>query len=216
MPDTMDGWLDEATPDEARIRICLNRRLYRELRDQLRAATAELEHYQASRKEATTLDAAVSDDTIRAAAQRAMDANKALEEAEDRELVFQCLPRRRRKQIEAEHPPTEEQKKSAPPNSMLRWNEDTFWPAMVAESCVSPGISVEQSERLREALPDDKWAEITATVYSVNYGGTDVPKSVRSIADQLNSVLSSTTAPPEESPSPSSAAAARKKANHTG
>jgi hypothetical protein len=216
MPDTMDGWLDEATPDEARIRICLNRRLYRELRDELKTATAELERYQAARKESTTLDAAVSDDTIRAAAQRAMDANKALQEAEDRELVFRCLPRRRRKEIEAEHPPTEAQKKSAPPNSMLRWNEDTFWPAMVAESCVSPGMSVEQAERLREALPDDKWAEVTATVYSVNYGGTDVPKSVRSIADQLNSVLSSTTAPPEESPSRSSVAASRNKANHTG
>jgi hypothetical protein len=216
MPDTMDGWLDEATPDEARIRICLNRRLYRELRDELKAATAELERYQSSRKEATTLDAAVSDDTIRAAARRAMDANKALEEAEDRELVFRCVPRRRRKQIEAEHPPTEAQRKSAPPNSMLRWDQDTFWPAMVAESCVSPGMSVEQAERLRETLPDDKWDELTATVYEVNYGGTDVPKSVRSIAAQLSSALSSTTAHPEESPSPSSAAGPRKKASRTG
>src|SRR5690606_6144443 len=141
---------------------------------------AELERLQERTKTARTLDEAVADDQVRAAARRVLDAQQALAEAENLELVFRCIPWRQWRELVDQHPPSEQDTKEAP-HLRPEFNADTFWPAAMAASCVSPGMTVAEAEQLREVLPRDKWWEIVGVVSKVNVGGTDVPKSVSSI-----------------------------------
>lgn len=215
MGDTFAAWQQEASADETTVRVCLNRRLYREFTD----AAADLEAYRVvtvpeQRKAPTTLDepppAEVTDEQLEAMLRRVADLEERVREAE-RPFVFACLPRRRWKELADKHPPTEADKARDKDADVC---DDTFWPAATAACCTSPGLTVEEARWLRDGdesgtwpgLPTEKWWEIVAAIRQVNVGGSELPKSVSSIVARLRSGLSSTTAAPEESPYPSSAA----------
>jgi hypothetical protein len=198
MGDEFAVWQKEATADEATVRVCLNRAVYREFLD----ATAELEAYrpaQTPEGQQRTLDgpADVDDATLTAMVQRVVDAEQAVRDA-SRPLVFRQGPYREWRALVEKHPPQ---------NGQADVDEDTFWPEAVARYCVEPGLTVEQARWLRDGdddwpgLPFERWNEICDTVRQLHAQGSDVPKSVLSTVGPLRRALSSTMRLPGESPS---------------
>lgn len=74
-----------------------------------------------------------------------------------------------------EHPPTKDQLEADP---KLDNNPETFPPAAIAESSVSPRLTVRQAERLREKLRLPEWQKIWAAALEANLGMVTAPKSL--------------------------------------
>jgi hypothetical protein len=116
---------------------------------------------------------------------------KALQlEAEDaaETFTFRELPRPVYRDLMAEHPD---------PDGKLRWNEDTFAPALIAATCVSHDYTTEQWTQLW-----DEWAgwvvwPLFATAFEVCEQPSRVPFGVRSSSETPGSEPNSDTAPTE-------------------
>lgn len=198
MSDVFAAWMEEATPDEVSVGVCFNRRLYREFYDAIEAT-----------RDPDYDDGLLDDEPIE---ERIVHLQEQVRAAE-KQLVFRCLPMGQWKKLADQHPPTAQQRKADPQAEV---NEDTFWQVAMAASCVSPGLTVEQADWMRENLPRQKWMEIVQACQRANVGGSEIPKSVSSIVARLRHEPSSTTAAAEESPDPSSGDESAKKGSRTG
>lgn len=183
-------WQDAATPDRQQGRVCFDR----EAKAELLAVIARISDV----AKPGMLD---QPDEVEALAQQARDLDSTVEAA-TKTLTFARIPRRRWRELEQDHPATDEQKAINPRQTI---NPHTFEPAAAAICCVDPELTSEQAEWLYDFLPDDEWsAQVFGPIWVANKSGVEVPKGVSSIAGRLISELRSITAASEESPSLSS------------
>lgn len=108
-----------------------------------------------------------------------------------------------------DHPPTTEQLED---DSQLDHNPLTFPPAATAASSLSPKLTADQAERMRETLEGGEWAKVWQAVLDANLGVlVTFPKSVQgaSIRHLLNRGSGATAAPAaSRAPSSSNGASA--------
>jgi hypothetical protein len=79
-------------------------------------------------------------------------------------FVFMSIPAHAYEALVAAHPPTPEQRARAVRDGVTRlWNHETFNPALLAATCASPAMTVEQAQRL---VSDPAWnvVEVSALV----------------------------------------------------
>jgi hypothetical protein len=116
-----------------------------------------------------------------AEAQAAADtAEQALRDAT---LLFRlrALPRkgdRSWQALVAEHPPTEGQvadwrEKTGNPKAGLRWNSDTFGPALVAACLTEPQVTPEQAAEMSDEWNEAEWDGLLGAAIGVNENATD-------------------------------------------
>lgn len=195
MSDTFAEWQAEATADEAVRYVCLNRRLYRDYID----VCAQVERLKDGQGQAK-LDGP-DDDELSGLLARVAELEDALSAAE-KPMVFRALSPARRRQLVEQHPPSEQQKQE---DARVEVNPDAYWPAVLAECCVDPGLTADQARWLRDGdgdwpgLPDDKWNELVSAVTQANVSGSSIPKGVRSTVRRLRPELNSITQPDTES-----------------
>jgi len=92
---------------------------------------------------------------------------------------------------QGEHPPKDES---------MRYDPDTFEPAVIAACAVDPALTVDQATRLRDTLPPSEWQALTAAMYRLHGARSTAPKSLLlSVLRPLNGD-SSDTPPSTESP----------------
>ena len=123
-------------------------------------------------------------------------------ESRDTEVtfVFKSIGRFRYDEIVTENPPTKEQKKEG-----AEFNADTFPPALVAESCIDPEMSLEDAVEIF-ASPDWNGAELRKIFFGaleVNTETGDIPLSRDGSEGTLNSLLSLVSQQNTESLTPS-------------
>jgi hypothetical protein len=188
-------WEDELTPDEVRVDVCLNRGLFRVYTE----AKTRLELLREA--SAGMLEPA---DDLPDALQAVVEAKQAVDGA-SRTFVFATVDYDVWQQAIDEHPPTKEQRAE---NRYLDYNPLTFPAVAVRLSCVDPGLTEAQVDKLRRKLPREQWGRLWEAAWTANVGGSDIPKSEAAIVNQLASGLSSTMRPNTASPSPSSEDAA--------
>lgn len=183
------AWREEASPEEASVKVCFDRQLYRRFTE----ATERLDRVRLSGSGQSKMD---GDDDLDEAAQAVVDAEAALTAAE-RTLTFRQIGKRRWRKLVEQHPPTEKQKKEQPRAEL---DPETFWPAALAESCIDPDdLDVDGAVWMRDGdddwpgLPDGQWERLLATVQRLHVEGSDLPKSVRSTVATLKRGLNSTT-----------------------
>lgn len=93
---------------------------------------------------------------------------------------FRGLPRRERSDLEAAHPPTEDQKAEMRElGEIARINGDTFPPALVAASCVEPtGVTPKAAQAAFESWAEGQWTPLWRACQAANFGAADPgPKS---------------------------------------
>ncbi len=89
------------------------------------------------------------------------------------EFKFRAVSSRAWRVLMAEHPPTKAQREQ---NAQVSFDQDTFWPAAIAASCVDPVLTVDQAVELELVLTSDQWDALAATCLTVNRAG-EVGKS---------------------------------------
>jgi len=157
-------WKNEATPERVTVGVCFDRRLLSDLE----AAERELEAAQEN-KDAKMLGSGGKE--IATLEERVSELNKAVEE-KTRNLVFECIGRRKWSDLKAEHPPTEEQKEEF---HDLDMNPEEFFAVAIAASCVEPGMTVDEAKWMLEVLPEAVCVRITQALTQVNYFGSRDP-----------------------------------------
>lgn len=125
-----------------------------------------------------------------------------VEESRDTERVFtfKSVGRFRYDELVLANPPTKEQKKDK-----AEFNADTFPPALVAESCVDPEMSLEDAVEIF-ASPDWNGAELRKIFFGaleVNTETGDIPLSRDGSEGTLSSLLSLVSQQNTESLTPS-------------
>lgn len=115
--------------------------------------------------------------------------NTLVEESKDTEVVFtfKSVGRFRYDELVTAHQPTKEAKKEG-----AEFNADTFPPALVAESCVEPKMSLEDATEIF-ASPDWNGAELRRIFFGaleVNTETGDIPLSRGESDGSLSSLLS--------------------------
>jgi hypothetical protein len=210
MSDNFADWQAQASADEIIVRLCLDRSVYRRYIE----AAAALEAYRPGTSEGesqTLLDgpAEVSDDDLSAMMRAVVEADDQLRQAE-KTFRFRQIRWADYQKLVADHPSVDGDRYAERFASLGDVNHTTFWPALLAACNLEPGLTVEQATWLRDGdaewpgLPGQKWEELVLAVWTVNVGGSSIPKSVLSTADPLRRVLSSITPSTTASPSPSS------------
>lgn len=230
-----------ATPAEATIRLCLDLRLH----DQLRTAYQELRRRQMAAAREAKDDGTLLDDRPRGLDESVteqlwvVDEIEATLEERSEPYVFRALPRHRWDALGDEHPATEEQidevrKLNAEAKEttvdgerpqlirLPQVNQDTFWPAAIAECSHDPDLTVEDAVWLRDGdddwpgLPPSEWNRIVAELQALHGTGVVVPKELLDIARAARRARNGTTPASGVSPSPSSGAASRNRTSRTG
>lgn len=190
-PSKFAAWKKAATRDEASVQVCLDRRLFREFTD--------LQRQLEESRQVGMLD---QPGEVRDLAEQVVKLKEQIDkDRAEHTFVFATVPYSQWRELVEEHGPTEQQKAD---NRYAEFNPDTFPQAAIAAASVDPELTVEDAEWLREQLPRGEFDRLLDAVFTVNVGGSQLPKSVSGTVDQLASVLSSTTPQPEDSPSPSS------------
>lgn len=197
--DLIDSWLEEATPDEVRVPICMNRKLLAEFD----ALIAEIGM---QRPDVPTLQPEMMDEDekgdedpeLTAIHNRLIELKNLIEKDErDHTFVFRKCPRKVWRKILTDHPPTKEQTERY--RGFIDHNPDTAAVHMVAQSCVIPKMDHKQAERLQEALPENVFALLMNAAIRVNRSGTEIPKSVMRTVDRIDSSQKLTLLASEES-----------------
>lgn len=107
-------------------------------------------------------------------------------EASALKITFEELGRQRWTDLVDEHPPTEEQQKDLTPGRRLRWNPDTFEPAVMALSCVKieglpdgphDGADASFFAHIRNDWGPDAFEELWSACSAANSGVSVLPKS---------------------------------------
>lgn len=185
------AWKKQATPDEVSVGVVLDRRLYREFQDTVRLL-----------EESRTEGMLEQPPEIRDLAEKLVDLKARIDrDRDDHTFVFQTISYDDWRAVAEAHPPTDAQKAE---HKYIEYNPDTWPQAAVALACVSPELTVDDADWLRQNLPRQEWQRLVDGAIQANVGGSELPKSASGTVRQLASVLKSTTPPSEGSPSPSS------------
>jgi hypothetical protein len=110
-------------------------------------------------------------------------------------FTFESIGRHKYLRLIASHPPTKKDR-----SDRLDFNADTFPQALVAASCVSPVMTVEQAVELEERLSDGQFRKLWNAAIGVNIGDDAAPKSALRSLTAAQTETSSNTADLEESP----------------
>lgn len=97
-----------------------------------------------------------------------------------RTLIFESVGRKRWRDLVAEHPPTEEQRKRFPLLAMISEpvNMETFPAPALAMSCVEPGLSLEEAEWIMEKLPVEDSNRVLDACMDANASRVSLPKAL--------------------------------------
>ena len=120
-------------------------------------------------------------------------------EAATRTFRLRAMSSRRWRSLLAAHPPTKQQKADG-----ADFNPETFPVAALAACAVVPEMTLEQAEKIADALPLGDFQKLWSAVLTVNVGVNDAPKSVLATAIHRMNGASLTSAAPGESPGASS------------
>ena len=112
-------------------------------------------------------------------AQKIRDLEDQIRDAEV-EFTFRGVGRRVLTDLETAHPATAEQQDAQEDGSKLSWNPQTYPPALVAASCVTPaGITPARAEHAFETWSAGQWSKLWRACLAANFGSADPgPKSV--------------------------------------
>lgn len=176
-------------PIEGRVRIVLDDDCLTAFEEAVAALEAKQAELSARRERDINLQIVNSTETLtRAAAELAVD------EAHDAELqalrdavtaaekevqkqtdtyIFRACGRYRFNELVAEHPPTDDdieqiRKESADPNARPAYSFNTFAPALIAECCIDPKLSIEEATAICQDWNDAEVLELFATALGVN------------------------------------------------
>jgi hypothetical protein len=138
--------------------------------------------------------------------QEAIEALQAEIEEATVTFVFQGVGRRNFELMMQAHPPTDEQQErhKADTGEDLVWNTDTFPPALVAASSLTPKISKEEAVKIFEDWDGPDLLDIFNAAFAANQSKVNAPFFKRDIGEILSSDSSLITALNEESPIQSS------------
>lgn len=94
-------------------------------------------------------------------------------------LRLRALPRRRWKELRAEHPPRKgDDGKTLPEDVFVGVHRDEFMAALVREELVEPKLDAETLDLLLdEKLTDAQWNDLTTVAWNLNETKVDVPFS---------------------------------------
>lgn len=159
MSETFSDFQQETTKDHASVSVCFDRALLSELE----AAEAEL----AQMPPTGTLEDA------RTALTAHVDQLKETIRSKSRTLTFEAIGRKAWRDIQAEHPPTDEQKKEF--GVFLDHDPESFPAAAMAASCKAPGMSVEQAQWLADEMPVSVVDRVWTTCLRANVTGSRDP-----------------------------------------
>lgn len=114
------------------------------------------------------------------------------------EFRFRGIGRKAYGAMLREHPPTADQKAEADQaKMMLLFNPDTFPPALMAASCVTPeSASVESFQAIWDGWSEGQTVELWRACLAVNQGSAETPPKSLTASVAVNaSKLNSATAP---------------------
>jgi hypothetical protein len=170
----IDRWLEEATPREAEVPVCLDGKLVSRLKSaKARLVTGAIqmlgdEEQLGLKAEIEQLEAEVRENT--------------------RVFVFKSLGWGQQRDLIAKHPPQADQAEAfervvelnllprdAIDFSQLETNRATLVPAMLAATCVKPGMTPAQALELIEVCPTGVMSRIWDAVVDLNNAGRDDP-----------------------------------------
>ena len=166
---TVDDLLAEVTPRIISVRVLLRQ----ELLDQHAEMDAELEA--AVQRDRSAGERSIDEEPeATAIAARILELQGEIENAK-REFVFKRIGKRAYSDLLAAHPPTAEQRRTSP---KLDHNPETFPGALVAASCQSPKMTLDQVRKFEEVLDWGQFNQLYQAALDANLGGGDSPKSM--------------------------------------
>lgn len=163
MTDKVAKWQEEATPHSVPVEVCFDRGLVAELEEVLRL------HKQAA---AGMMEAPPDLDGKVEELQR-------LVAEKTHTFRFSAIGRGPWRDLEAEHPPTDEQR--AEFGDDLKWNPETFPEAALVATCTDPGLSPEEAHWLATKLPEFVWDRVWAACLATNIHGGDEKKALSTV-----------------------------------
>jgi hypothetical protein len=112
-------------------------------------------------------------------AQRIVELQAQAREAE-RVFVFRSIGYRAWRDLQLEHPPTDEQLAKSPE---LDVNPDTFTSVAIAASCVQPtGVTVDKVRQLEDILTGGQYLQLWTACAQANARGSQIPNSLAASA----------------------------------
>lgn len=158
----VNSWLKEATPHRKTVKVCFDRNLIAEwdkASEELQEAKkGMLEPPKEMKKRVDELAVKVAKAT--------------------REFVFQSIGNGPWRRLVAEHPPTKEQRRDL----SLDHDPETFLPAVMVATCVSPQLTLEQAEQILETQPLAVIDRLWAGILEANLIGGDEKKVGATVA----------------------------------
>lgn len=94
-------------------------------------------------------------------------------------ITLRALTHKALSDLQAAHPPREDKNETV-------FNTETFGVALLAASAVDPAMSEEKAGQLIDRLTHGQWDDLFNTMWSLNRGSVDVPKSRRASAALLS------------------------------
>lgn len=165
-PLDMAAVLDLAKPREVIVRLCLAGDL---------AARADRLAADLDRMAFTPTSLAEADPRTAMAAE--LDDLIAQMKAAEVEFQFRAVSHQALSDLKAEEPPR---------NDDEAWNSDTLPVRLVAMSCVSPAMSLEQAQALFDIVNTQQRSELFTAAYQANHAATQIPIS-RAVSASLSS-----------------------------
>ena len=179
---SIEQWLDEATPEQRKVKVCFDRRLLGELAE----AREELDNFP---EVGDPIEKTLGEESneARDAAQARVDELERQVKDKTRELVFEGVGWGAWRKLIGDNPPEADQEGTFKravelgfmPHAVINigFNAETFIPAAIVASCVEPGISSSQVKDLMEKSPPGVLERIWTAVLEVNTGGGRDPFS---------------------------------------
>lgn len=156
-----DSWLEAATSYEQTVDVCLDGKL-----------VADLEQAESQLREASQGMLEPPADLE----QRVQDLAKRVQ-VKTRSFTFRSIGRRAWRKLHSEHPPTESDRSQG-----ADFNTETFPVAAMVASCVEPGLTPAQAEKLTAILPEGEFDRLWGAVLLANLVGADAKKAVATAA----------------------------------
>lgn len=96
-------------------------------------------------------------------------------------FVFEALPPEQYSALILKHPPVGDDKHT------MRWNQETFYPALIEACLVDPVMNGDQIARLLPRLSTAQFLKLGNTAYLANEGPADIPFDGAVYAENLDS-----------------------------
>jgi hypothetical protein len=181
-----DALLDDATLAETTIALCFN--------GKLRAEHARIKARIDERTAARDAQKVPGDDRLAtrddAPDPEQPDLDRVVEKMRPYtvEFTLRALPKPEWTDLFAEHPPrTDRQTGKRNPRDMIGVNYDTFFPALVRKSIVSPELTGERWQKLYAKLSDAQFNKLANEAWAINQTDDDVPFSPSGSPDRPTS-----------------------------